>query len=98
MSLGGKFLPSQNKVTKVGFILRVSDEVDLTCSEGWSLVRLWFLTGEEVTHLGGPPGLMPTLWCPAGGCLNVPEVGLIFTQKFSKGFGSLRSQSFIQRQ
>ena len=41
---------------------------------------------------GGPsgwaPGLMPTLWCPAGGCLNVPEMGPIYTQKFSKGFGS----------
>ena len=82
MSLGGKFLPPQNKVTKVGFILCVSDEVDLTCSEGWRLVSLLFLTEEEIAHLSGPPGLMPTLWCPAGGCLNVPQVGPIFTQKF----------------
>jgi len=34
-------------------------------------VSFLFLTGKKVTHLGGPPGLMPTLGCPAGGAVSM---------------------------
>lgn len=67
-------------------------EVDCLCGRSHLLRRLETCKSpvphrEEMTHLGGPPGLMPTLWCPAGGCLIYPEVGPVYTQNFNKGFG-----------
>lgn len=53
MSLGRKFLLTQNKVIEISFIVCVSDKVGLTCSEVWRLVSLLFLPGEEVAHPGG---------------------------------------------
>lgn len=37
--------------------------------------------------MGGPPGLMPTLWCPAGGCLIVSRGGASLYPNLAKDLG-----------
>lgn len=92
VSLGRKFLLTQNKVIEISFIVCVSDKVGLTCSEVWRLVSLLFLPGEEVAHPGGLLASCQRCGAQQGAVstylMGYVEMGPIYTQKFSKGFGS----------